>query len=478
MPLLSVEFAAFFLCFFALYWLLRASPRLQNHLLLLAGMGWLAYLHWGFALAVVLFSAAVAAVAAGISQARRQKARKGWLVAGVALALANLAFFKYFDFFRPALQQWLQGPVADFLLPLGISYYTFQALAYLVSVYRREDVKLKWRELLLHLSFFPTITSGPIARAGAWQSLEGRHEGMAVQIRTQEPRSIVRPALAAALVLLGIAKKWWLAGILADGWVNPVFENPMQYDTSAVLAAVYGYTVQLFLDFSGYTDLVIGMAMLLGFRLPQNFLMPLRAFNLRDFWDRWHITLSAWIRDHIYIPLGGSRKGFVRTQFNLMAALLLSGIWHGYGWNFLLWGALHGAALVLLNTGDRLLGRREWLASSSRIGKMLGILCTLHFVCFTFVVFRTDSLEEAALVFRALLVNEQGWQAGLGTLAVLGAMTLALLFYGTLARLFQTAVHLLERLPLWLWPLPLAAAMWLLTVLAPSGIPAFIYANF
>ncbi|QMT40415.1 MBOAT family O-acyltransferase [Neisseria shayeganii] len=479
MPLLSIEFAVFFLCFFPLYWLLRASPRGQNYLLLAAGLGWLFHLHWGFAAAVVVFSLAVTVAAAGLSQAVRPRARQGWLAGGVGLALVNLAFFKYFDFFRPALQQWLHGPVADLLLPLGISYYTFQAVAYLVSLYRREDVKLKWRDLLLHLSFFPTITSGPIARAGYLKSLEGTHPGMAGQIQTDTPRRILYPALAVSLVVLGITKKWWLAGSLAGGWVDPVFENPMQYDALAVLTAMYGYTVQLFLDFSGYTDLVIGMAMLLGFRLPQNFMMPLRAFNIRDFWDRWHITLSTWIRDYIYIPLGGSRHGFVRTQFNLMAAMLLSGIWHGQGWNFLLWGFLHGAALVLLNIGDRIAGKREWLASSSRWGKALGVLVTVNFVCFAFVVFRTASLEEAGLMFRALLGNELGWRpADLGTVAVLALMVLALLFYGSLARLFQGAVRLLERLPLWLWPLPLAAALWLLMVLAPSGIPGFIYANF
>ena len=478
MPLLSIEFAVFFLCLFLVYWLLRFSPRLQNHLLLLSSLGWLLYLDWSFAAAVVGFSVAVALVAARLSQARKPRARRGWLAAGVVLGLANLCWFKYFDFFRPALQQWLQGPVADLLLPLGISYYTFQALAYLVSVYRREDIRLKWRDLLLHLSFFPTITSGPIARAGAWKSLEGEHAGMAVQIQASEPRRIIRPALAIGLIVLGITKKWWLAGVLAEGWVDPVFANPMQYDALAVLTAMYGYTVQLFLDFSGYTDLVIGMAMLLGFQLPQNFLMPLRAFNIRDFWDRWHITLSTWIRDHIYIPLGGSRKGFVRTQINLMAAMLLSGIWHGQGWNFLLWGGLHGAALILLNCGDRLLGRREWLSSSSRFGKLLGILLTVNFVCFAFVVFRTSSLDEAGLMFQALLSNPQGWAADLSTLSALCLMVLALAGYGLLAKLFHQAVRLLERLPLWAWPLPLTASMWLLMVLAPAGIPGFIYANF
>ena len=330
----------------------------------------------------------------------------------------------------------------------------------------------------LYFSFFPTITSGPIARAGQLKSIYGTDGGMAAQIRSEQPRVIIRPALAIGLIVLGICKKWWLAGALGGNWVDPVFENPLQYDAITVLTAMYGYTVQLFMDFSGYTDLVMGMAMLLGFRLPQNFAMPLRAFNLRDFWDRWHITLSTWIRDYIYIPLGGSRKGWWRTQINLMIAMLLSGIWHGYGWNFLLWGALHGVVLVGLNIGDKILGGREKLSGSSRLGKLVAVLFTVNFVCLSFVVFRTASLADAGLMFRSLLGAGGSGVPELETLLVLGAMVFALAVYGLLAKLFNGAVALLERLPMWTWPLPMGAAMWLLMVFAPSGIPGFMYANF
>ena len=364
-------------------------------------------------------------------------------------------------------------------MPLGISYYTFQGIAYLVALYRGESPRLGTLQQLLHFGFFPTITSGPIIRAAAFKGSGGRLEaGMAEQICTAAPRDMVKPALAVSLIVLGIAKKWWLAGTLGESWVDPVFENPLQYDAPSVLAAVYGYTVQLFMDFSGYSDLVIGMAMLLGFRLPENFNMPLRAYNIRDFWDRWHITLSTWIRDYIYIPLGGSRHGFTRTQINLMLAMLLSGIWHGQGWNFLLWGALHGAALVLLNIGDKIGGRREILAAS-RIGRLIGILFTLHFVCFSFVVFRTASLSDAALVFQSLAGQGAGWRMPeLPVAALLVLFAAALAAYGLLARAFRFASAALEKLPVWLWWLPLTAAMVLLMVLAPSGIPGFIYANF
>lgn len=475
MPLLSVEFALFWLLFFPLYWSVAHRPQAQNYMLLAAGLGWLYWLDWAFVLAVVLFALGVLIIASGLAQAQQPQKRRRWLAAGCGLAVANLAFFKYVDFFRPAVQAALGATVADILMPLGLSYYTFQAIAYLVALYRHEDVRLRWRELLLHFGFLPTLTAGPIARAGDFHSIDGVQAGMAVQIRRREPRRIIRPALAVALLLLGVAKKWALAGTLAEHWVDPVFANPMQYDGLSVLAALYGYTVQLFLDFSGYTDMVMGMAMLLGFSLPANFRMPLRAFNIRDFWNRWHISLSTWIRDYVYIPLGGSRRGFVRTQCNLLAAMTLSGIWHGYGWNFLLWGLLHGLALVLLNCGDTLSGKRAWLATSSRLGHAIAVLVTVNFVCMAFVVFRTATLEEAGLMFRAL--GNDG-SADPVVWWVLAAMAAALAAYGLLVRLFDAAVAALEKLPLWLWPLPLTATMMIIILIAPSGIPGFIYANF
>ena len=478
MPFLSIEFALFFLLFLPLYWLCRPSPRLQNLLLLAAGLGWLVYIAPLAALALAAFSLAVSLLAQLLTRSRSTTARRWWLGAGVVLALANLVFFKFSDFFRPLLQQHSGSTLPDILMPLGISYYTFQGIAYLVALYRGQSPRLGTLQQLLHFGFFPTITSGPIIRAAAFKGSGGRLEaGMAEQIRTAAPRDMVKPALAVSLIVLGIAKKWWLAGTLGESWVDPVFENPLQYDAPSVLAAVYGYTVQLFMDFSGYSDLVIGMAMLLGFRLPENFNMPLRAYNIRDFWDRWHITLSTWIRDYIYIPLGGSKKGFLRTQLNLMAAMVLSGIWHGYGWNFLIWGALHGTALVLLNTGDRYFGR-DALCRLKYLAP-LSWLITFHFVCLTFVVFNTANPDDAGAVFNALFANANGWNAPQqADMLLLASFASVMLLYPYLQRAFDGIVGGLEKIPMWLWFIPVSAVLLLIIVLAPSGIPGFIYANF
>lgn len=479
MSFLSIEFAVFWLCFLVLYWSMGQFPRHQNKLLLMTSLALLYQINGFFMAAVVGFAALIFLIARKIVKHSHTQYKKRWLRVGIFISLINLAFFKYFDFFSADVKTWIQSDLMDIIMPLGISYYTFQAVAYLVSLYKQEHhLRLSFPNLLLHLSFFPTITSGPIIRAGEQKSILGAQTGISAQLNSHQARYMVRPALAISLILLGVVKKWWLVSALADNWVNPVFENPLQYDGLSVLAAIYGYTFQLFLDFSGYTDLVVGLAMLLGFQLPQNFAMPLIAHNLRDFWERWHMTLSAWIRDYVYIPLGGSRAGFTRTQINVLLAMTLSGIWHGYGWNFLLWGLLHGVGLVLLNVADRKFGREAVLRRIT-FGKLFGILTTLSFVSATFVVFRTQSLEEAWLMFVALFGGGQGWGVpDLSVVLLLTIFVLTLCTYRLLVWGFNWAVGALERLPVYLWFMPISLVLLFLLIVAPSGIPGFIYAHF
>lgn len=475
MPFLSIEFALFFMCFLPIYWLFQKTPKIQNLLLLISGLAWLSHLNWQFTATVVLFTLLISWI--GQHLTHHQKSRKNWLYLGIILSLLNLSFFKYLDFFRTYFPLSWQNSLMDWLLPLGISYYTFQAIAYLVALYHRRPVFLKWHELLLHFSFMPTITSGPIIRADEYQSISGKQTGMSTQIKTSTPRKMIRPALALSLITLGILKKWWLAGTLQTYWVDDVFANPMQYDLTTILVGIYGYTLQLFFDFSGYTDLVIGIAMLLGFKLPENFQMPLRAFNIRDFWNRWHISLSTWIRDYIYIPLGGNRHGWLLTQFNLLLAMVLSGIWHGYGWNFLVWGLLHGIALISLNITDTLFGGRHLLARY-KLGRAIGISTTLTFVAACFVIFKTNTLEEAKLIFIALGQPQTNMIPSIGTIILASTMLIALICYPLLVKLFLGFVNTLEKLPTIFWIIPLLIIMITLLVLAPSGIPGFIYANF
>ena len=497
----SVEFAFFFALFLPLYWLAAPAPRVQNVMLLLASFAWLVLLNVAFAAALAAYAFFVAFVGRMIDSERQaafdralvrarknagkggilnMRAGRGWLIVGIAGALGNLALYKYADALGALLE--VQG-AGGWLLPLGLSYYTFQSITYLVALYKGNIRPWAWHEVPLYLAFFPTISSGPIWRADAMKSVAGVCPGAAGQLHianTNENaparRHMWHPALALVLIAWGAAKIWWLAGWMEATLLAPVFVEPAAFDATSVLVAIYGALVQLYLNFSGHADIAVGLAMLLGFRIPTNFAEPLLACNMRDFWARWHISLSTWIRDYVYIPLGGNRGSFARTQFNLLAAFALSGIWHGATWTFLLWGLAHGLALVLLNVVARVTG--GWrLSALGWPGRMLAHAATLSFAAFTFLVFRCPTLDDIAAVLAALAPGSD-WAppptALWGAAALLaGAACLPLL-----RRAPQRAARVLARLPAPLWCLPLAAVLFFLLIAAPAGVPGFIYAKF
>lgn len=478
MPLLSIEFLLFFLLFFPLYWGLKKYPAEQNALLLLCSLGWLYYLAPLFAFNVILFSLIIALFAYGLFRFDNPKTRKTLLFSGIIATLAQLGFFKFNDFFLPTLKSISEEPLLDILLPLGISYYTFQSIAYLIAVYKREYIPLKWHNLLLHFSFFLTVTAGPIARTGDFKNGKNEHyAGMYAQLQNVKMREIITPHIALALIIMGLAKKWWLAAWFADIWVSDVFDNPAQYNLTEIFQAIYGYTFQLYFDFSGYSDLVVGLGLLLGFQLPRNFNMPLLAKNLREFWAKWHISLSSWIRDYIYIPLGGNRQSFLSTQANIIIAMSLSGIWHGYGFHFLLWGLLHGLGIVFLNLLDKF-GKGRKLSKIPFIGRGLAVVSTLSFVSFAFILFN-HSLDDLPALFAALWQNSQGWQLpSFSALGVLILLALWLSSYTYLNRFYHWAITRISQLPMLLWCVPLVLILGIIMLLSPSGIPGFIYANF
>lgn len=477
MPLLSIEFILFFLVFFPLYWAVR-KPLYQNILLIISGLGWLYYLSPLFALSVFLFSLIINLISELMLMVQTDKKRLHLYQLGIVFTLIQLIFFKYYDFFKSSFQERFNQELIDILLPLGLSYYSFQAISYLTSLYYQKPVKLKWHNLLLHFSLFLTITAGPIARVDNFKHGNEHYLGMKSQLETSSRREIIIPHLAIGLILLGLAKKWWFAGMLAEQIVTPVFENPSQYDLLNLLAAIYGYTFQLFFDFSGYSDLVIGLAMLLGIQLPRNFNMPFISTNIREFWKRWHISLSSWIRDYIYIPLGGNKYSFSRTQCYLLIAMLLSGIWHGYGYNFFLWGLLHGLAIVMLNIIEKFTSRKI-ISDIPFIGKATAIFITFNFVSFTFVIFRTNNLEETLFIYQSLWENRLNIDLShLHALLMLILFAMVLVCYRHLAKAFEYFCYDLSQMPLILWGLIVTLIAFFIVLFAPSGIPAFIYANF
>ncbi len=495
---LSIEFSLSFILFFCLYWSFRSKPQIQNLILILASYA-IIYLMAGIIPTLILFGFTSIIFILSTLMDKYKQHNKKIMLTGIIFTILQLAIFKYYDFFKPEVSNFLEilkldssGLVANLILPLGISYYSFQAISYLVSRYHQESTvpQFNFAQLMAHFSFFATITAGPIARAKSAKGLtdiQGNACGMSEQLRQIEPRKILMPSLAFLLLTLALIKKWWIAGWLADNWVNPVFANPMQYHSLEVLAAIYGYTLQLFLDFSGYSEMMIAFGLLLGFRLPVNFKAPLLAHNIRDFWDKWHISLSTWIRDYIYIPLGGSRGGFIRTQFNLVTAMVLSGMWHGSGSNFFLWGLFHGLALVTLNSTDKIYEKvfkvsakdaRDAVSKSSLFGKVISVFLTINFVCFCFVFFRAKSFEEATQVFQALFSNYINVQWTNNPLYLLSLLMISWIAYPFVR---QFAAHLRQKtatFPKYALSIPLFLLFLLIVICAPSGIPGFIYANF
>ncbi|WP_078273490.1 MBOAT family O-acyltransferase [Moraxella bovis] len=514
---LSVEFALLFIAFFMLYWAFKKRPDIQNMLLLIISHA-IIYLMAGMMAVGILFvfSIVIYAIARQIIISHHKKT---WMTMGIIITLINLSVFKYYEFFRAnisrALEMWQldnTGLMANIIFPLGVSYYSFQAISYLVTLYRQSVVYEKneqakqseqekqdennenpisylyfW-QALTHFSFFATISAGPITRVNDNKGLidiMGKPCGMYDQLNEPESRQLLYPKIAFALIVLALAKKWWLAEYLADNWVNPVFANPAGFHSLEVLTAIYGYTLQLFLDFSGYSEMMVAFGLLLGFRLPMNFNAPLLAHNIRDFWDRWHISLSTWIRDYIYIPLGGSRKGFWFTQLNLIIAMVLSGIWHGSTFNFFFWGLLHALAIALLNIGDlacqKISGHakgRNFLANTGIIGKTLGVLITVHFVVFAFVFFRATTLDEALLVFNALFFNHINVASTNNPLYLLAILAFAWLVYPLFHRHQKNFGRLILKMPSVIFYVLCFMIFMAVVILAPSGIPGFIYANF
>jgi D-alanyl-lipoteichoic acid acyltransferase DltB (MBOAT superfamily) len=317
-----------------------------------------------------------------------------WILALIVLLdLAALVYFKYSGFFA-GIWNALTGSnweVGQIVLPIGISFYTFQAISYSVDVYRgKYDGRPDFLEFCFYLSFFPLLLAGPITRAGRFLP----------QIRRAEPATRHELRLGMWLILCGLLKK----GIMADYlgiYNNLAFDNPVSYSGYELLMAVLGYTMQIYLDFSGYSDLSIGIASLMGFRLDDNFLYPYRSLNLTEFWRRWHISLSTWFRDYVYIPLGGNRKGQARTLLNNFLTMVVAGLWHGSTWMFVIWGALHGAGLAVHKLC------RGWLKKipDSWPVKAVSWLLTMVFVMACWVFFRAGSLQDVGEIFRRIFTE-------------------------------------------------------------------------
>ena len=390
----ELRFFPFFALAFCVAWALRAD-RARKTWLLLCSYAFYAAWDWRF-LGLIVGSTLLDHLAAlrieAAAGAGRQGARRAWLLASLTGNLGMLGFFKYWDFFAESANTLLMSlgfgsslPVLNVILPVGISFFTFQTLSYSIDVYRGQ--LRATRSLLdvgLFVGFFPQLVAGPIVRASEFlPQLLQRPTWASVELR---------PLLV--LFLSGFIKKACVADSLAP-FVDGYFAVPAAYDALSSWVAVTFYATQIYCDFSGYSDMAIACAGLLGYRLTDNFRHPYLAASITDFWRRWHISLSTWLRDYLYIPLGGSRRGTLRTQANLMITMLLGGLWHGAAWNFVVWGGLHGLALIVHKGWRRVVGVR-----SAGLMAWLGPLLTFYWVCVAWVFFRTGSLDMGSRELR------------------------------------------------------------------------------
>jgi D-alanyl-lipoteichoic acid acyltransferase DltB (MBOAT superfamily) len=464
----TVDFAVFFTTVLALSWLVPAFGTRWKLLVLLASYVFYSWWDWRFSGLLAASTALNQAAAEAIARSRSASTRRTVLGLAVAGGLATLGFFKYAGFFASSLANALGHlglgaplPLLQVVLPVGISFFTFQAISYVVDVYRGTTEPASRLDFAVYLAFFPHVVAGPIVRA--------REFIPQLRRSTAEPR--LDGGRALCLILGGLFKKVVVAGFLATAIVDPVFGAPGAHSRLEVLAAVYAYAVQIWADFSGYTDIAIGCALLLGIRFPANFNAPYTATSLQDFWHRWHMTLSRWLRDYLYVPLGGSRGSRLFTARNLMLTMLLGGLWHGAAWTFVVWGGIHGAFLV---AERRLRGRTPRFDPA--VNRALARLLTFHVVCLAWIFFRADSVGTAFTVLGRLVTG--GGPAPLLTfpvlLAVAGGIGVQYLPAGVVGQLAAG----FSRLAPALQGTAVAAALVGIGVLGPQGVSPFIYYRF
>ncbi len=397
---------------------------------------------------------------------------KGLLVAALAGNVALLGYFKYYDFFVSSTHNLfaLAGvdvplEVRGIVLPVGISFFTFMGIAYVVDVYRGDFEPVSLSKFAAYLSFFPHLVAGPIVRPGE----------LIPQLETPRDPRYVDTARAFFLIGTGLFMKVVISNHLASSIVDDVFGAPNQHSSLEVLVGVYAYAVQIYADFFGYTSMAIGLALLLGFRFPQNFDSPYAAVSIQDFWRRWHMTLSRWLRDYVYIPLGGNRGGRLLTYRNLMLTMLIGGLWHGAGWTFVAWGAIHGAALA----SERWWHERPGFVErpSTPLRRAWQRFATFHVVCFAWIFFRSDSFADAwEIIVR--LFTAWGEPSPLVTGGVLAAMAVGIGSQYLPTRFPLGLMARFSRLPVPAQAVVLSVALLGTHTLGPEGVAPFIYFQF
>lgn len=469
-PLLfnSTFFLFFFIVIMLFYPIFANKVKVRTWYLMLISVYFYYKTSGSFVILLILTSLINFALGAGIHKAHSKAGKRGLLLLSLVWNLGSLGYFKYTNFLITTINQLSGGqlPLFDIVLPVGISFFTFQTWSYTLDIYFGKLKPISsFVDFSFFVSFFPQLVAGPIVRATYFIPQIHKHV------------HLDKDTIAKALVLIfaGLLKKGVIADYLSINFVDRVFDNPALFSGAENLLAVYAYAMQIYCDFSGYSDIAIGLAALMGFDLPVNFLSPYRASSVTDFWRRWHISLSTWLRDYLYIPLGGNKKGKPRQYLNLMVTMLLGGLWHGASWNFVFWGGLHGLALAL----DKLILGFKFM--QNRFMKSLGVIVTFHFVCFCWIFFRSPDFANSWLmisriftVFNSAIIWQ--WVSEYRLVAILLAS--GYLFHWMPDSFDFGFEKLLRKSPLVFQSLLLAVVIWVLFQARSADIQPFIYFQF
>jgi D-alanyl-lipoteichoic acid acyltransferase DltB (MBOAT superfamily) len=472
----TIDFAIFFAVAFVASWLFNPYPIFWK--LAIIALSYFFYGWWDWRFVFLLLAATVVSHFGALGAARRgssPRAAKASLVASVIALLGILGYFKYYGFFAVNVDNVLHGmgagrifPLVQPTLPVAISFFTFMAISYVVDVYRGRIDTARPVDLAVYLCFFPHLIAGPIVRG----------EELLPQIRRRRDPAEVDFSRAVWMIMAGLFKKVVISSYVSTAIVQPVFSAPGAHSAPEVIFAAWGYAVQIYCDFSGYTDIAIGLALLLGVRFPVNFDAPYTARNLQDFWRRWHITLSRWLRDYLYIPLGGNRGSDLLVVRNIMLTMVLGGLWHGANWTFVIWGALHGTGQAVGH-----------LRRKSRVSRGLPALAegalrstwqrfwTFQFVCLGWVFFNASSFSNATAMLGRLFT---GW----GNASPLITPLLIITIIGVIevqfvpANMFEHAQRFFSEQRAFVQAGLLGVVLLAITTLGPTGVAPFIYYRF
>jgi len=471
----TFDFAIFFAIAFTVNWLLNPYPGPWKLSMIVCSYVFYGWVGWSYCLLLLATTLIAFAGGVAISRSPTERTRRWAMGLSCAGLLGLLGWFKYYGFVSVNLDNVTHAlglgravPLLQVALPIAISFFTFMALSYVIDIYRRQLEPARPLDLALYLSFFPHLLAGPIVRGGE----------LLPQLRHRRDPANVDYSRALWLIMGGLFKKVVISSYVSSAIVTPVFTAPAQHSALEAIFAAWGYAVQIYCDFSGYTDIAIGLALLLGIQFPVNFDAPYTAINLQDFWRRWHITLSRWLRDYLYIPLGGSAGGQAQTVRNVIITMVLGGLWHGAAWTFVIWGALHGVgqAVAHLRRANRVKRGLPPVAEGP-VRVWVQRVLTFQYVCLGWVFFNASGLSNAfAVLGRAL----SGW----GRSSPLVTPLLVLVVVGSIASQYVPTLRIsalqasFSRQRASIQVGLLAFALLGITTFGPAGVAPFIYYRF